>query len=111
MGRRLIVKSDWRKRKRRTRLAKANGFNHYHKYKEYVKYTVKLDGMMKRCSRDEKPSLSINFQPFMPEYDNTIVQMTISDFINKFMENMVKETWCTETYCDDGEVIGLLSSV
>lgn len=41
------MKSDWRKRKHRTRLVKANGFNYYRQYKEYVKYVVKLDGMMK----------------------------------------------------------------
>ena len=95
------MKSDWRKRKHRTRLAKANGFNHYRQYKEYVKYSVKLDGMMKRCLHDEKPSFYINLPPFMPEYDNTIVQMTASEFVDKFMEYMAKETWCTETYCDN----------
>ena len=104
------MKSDWRKRKRRTRLAKANGFNNYHHYKEYVKYSVKLDGMMNRCLCDEKPSFIINFPPlelnipiisrehFMPEY-TPITQ--IPDFVNKFMEHLVEETWCTETYCDD----------
>lgn len=95
---------DWRKRKRRTRLAKANGFNHYHQYKEYVKYVVKLDGMMKGCLRDEKPSFSINFPP-LEDLNIPIVQMTASEFVNKFMENMVKETWCTETYCDADPLI------
>jgi hypothetical protein len=104
---------NWKKRKRRTRLAKANGFNHYHQYREYVKYSVKLDGLIKKIIREpippEPPYDTLVFPPLHKLTVPVIMQSEINRVkaekpntrVQKFMEFLVKETWCTETYCDD----------
>lgn len=87
---------NWKKRKRRTRLAKANGFNHYHQYKEYVKYSVKLDDTF------VFPPLHKLTSPIVMQNEiNRVKAEKPNVRVQKFMECLVKETWCTETYCDD----------